>query len=237
MAFWIAFRSTSSPNGLVLWHAFANHAWPAFYFVDGEGRIRHRHFGEGMYERSEQTIQQLLVEAGARGITRELVSPDARGAEAAADWASLRSPENYLGYARTQNFASLGGTVPDRPRRYVIPARLTLNHWGLSGDWTVGKEAVVLHQAKGRIASRFHARDLHLVMGPAARGASVPFRVLIDGRPPGTARGTDVDERGHGTLTQQRMYQLIRQPKPIGDRRFEIEFVEPGAEAFAFTFG
>ena len=220
-----------------LWQAFANQYWPALYLVDGQGRIRHHQFGEGEYERSERAIQQLLVEAGARGITRELVSPDAHGAEAAADWASLKSAENYLGYGRTENFASPGGVMPDKPRAYAIPARLTLNQWGLSGDWTMQKEAVVLNQAKGRIANRFHARDLHLVMGPAARGRSLPFRVLIDGRPPGTAHGTDVDERGQGTLTMKRMYQLIRQPKPIGDRHFEIEFLEPGAEAFAFTFG
>jgi hypothetical protein len=212
-------------NDYALWQAFANRYWPTLYLVDVQGRIRHHHFGEGEYERSEQTIQQLLLEA------------DARGAEAAADWASLKSPENYLGYARTQNFASLGGAVPDKRRAYVIPARLELNHWGLSGDWTAQKEAVVLNQAKGRIAYRFHARDLHLVMGPAARGLSLPFRVLIDGRPPGAAHGTDVDERGHGTLTTQRMHQLIRQPKPIGDRQFDIEFPESGAEAFAFTFG
>ena len=220
-----------------VWQAFDNHYWPALYFVDAQGRIRHHHFGEGEYERSEQIIQQLLMDAGVQGITRELVSPEAHGAEAAADWASLKSPENYLGYARTRNFASPGGVVREKRRPYVIPARLSLNHWGLSGDWTVQKEAVLLNEPKGRIACRFHARDLHLVMGPAARGASVPFRVLVDGRPPGAARGTDVDERGHGTLAQQRMYQLIRQPKPIGDRQFEIEFLESGAAAFAFTFG
>jgi thiol-disulfide isomerase/thioredoxin len=224
-------------NDYAIWQAFANQYWPALYFVDVQGRIRHHHFGEGEYERSEQTIQQLLLEAGVRGTTRDLVSPDARGAEAAADWANLKSPENYLGYARTRNFASLGGAVPAKSRAYAIPALLEVNHWGLSGDWTVQREAVVLNQAKGRIAYRFHARDLHLVMGPAARGLSLPFRVLLEGRPPGAAHGTDVDERGHGTLTQQRMYQLIRQPKPIGDRQFEIEFLEPGAEAFAFTFG
>ena len=224
-------------NDYALWQAFANQYWPALYFVDGQGRIRHRHFGEGEYERSEQAIQQLLLEGGVGGITRELVSPDARGAEAAADWASLKSPENYLGYARTENFVSPGGAVRDERRAYVIPARLQLNHWGLSGEWTVQKEAVVLNQAKGRIAYRFHARDVHLVMGPAARGLSLPFRVLLDGRPPGAAHGTDVDERGHGTLTTQRMYQLLRQPKPIGDRQFEIEFQESGVEACAFTFG
>ena len=220
-----------------LWQAFANQYWPALYFVDVQGRIRHHHFGEGDYERSEQIIQQLLLETGVRGLPRELVSPDARGAEAAADWANLKSPENYLGAARTQNFASLHGPVPDGRRADVIPARLALNHWALSGEWTVQKEAAVLHQAKGRIAYRFHARDLHLVMGPAARGRSLPFRVLIDGRPPGAAHGTDVDEHGHGTLTMPRMYQLIRQPKPIRARQFEIEFLDSGAEAFAFTFG
>jgi hypothetical protein len=224
-------------NDYALWQAFANQYWPALYVVDGQGRIRHHHVGEGEYERSEQTIQQLLLEAGARGTPRDLVSPDARGTEAAADWASLKSPENYLGYGRTERFAALGGAAPDTRRAYVIPARLALNHWGLVGDWTVQKEAVVLHQAKGRIAYRFHARDLHLVMGPGTRGRSLPFRVLIDGRPPGAAHGADVDERGQGALTMPRMYQLIRQPKPIGDRHFEIEFLEPGAEAFAFTFG
>ena len=220
-----------------VWQAFANNAWPALYFIDAQGRIRHHHLGEGAYDRSEQTIQQLLQEAGVQGIARDLVSPDARGAEVAADWASLRSPENYLGYARTQNFASAGGAVRDMRRTYAVPTRLALNHWGLAGDWTMQKEAVALNQPNGRIAYRFHARDLHLVMGPAARGRSVPFRVFLDGRPPGAAHGTDVDERGQGTLTMQRMYQLVRQPKPIGDRQFDIEFLEPGAEAFAFTFG
>ena len=224
-------------NDYALWQAFANQYWPASYFVDVQGRIRHHRFGEGEYERSEQTIQQLLVESGVRGVGRELVSPDARGAEAAADWASLKSPENYLGYARTRNFASPGGAARDGRRAYVMPSRLSLNHWALSGDWTVEKEAVVLNQANGRIACRFHARDVHLVMGPPARGKSLPFRVLIDGRAPGAARGADVDERGHGAATMQRMYQLIRQPSPIGERHFEIEFVESGAQAFAFTFG
>ena len=221
----------------VIWQAFANQYWPASYFVDGRGRIRHHHFGEGEYERLERTIQQLLLEAGIPGVPRDVVSPDAKGVEAAADWASLRSPENYLGHARTQNFASPGGASPDRPRVYALPARLAINHWGLSGDWTMGKEAAVLNQPKGRIACRFQARDLHLVMGPAARGRSSAFRVLIDGRPPGAARGGDVNERGEGTLAAPRMYQLIRQPKPIGDRQFEIEFLEPGAAVFAFTFG
>jgi hypothetical protein len=179
----------------------------------------------------------LLAEAGRDGIGRELVSVDARGVEAAADWGSLRSPEIYLGYERTENFASPGGAASDKRRTYAVPARLRLNHWALSGDWTMNREAAVLNNASGQIAHRFHARDLHLVMGPAARGTSVRFRVLIDGKPPGAAHGIDVDEQGNGTVTEQRMYQLIRQPKPIADRRFEIEFLDAAVEAFAFTFG
>ena len=224
-------------NDYALWRAFDNHYWPALYLVDVQGRIRHHRFGEGEYARSEQAIRQLLVEAGVREVSRELVSPEARGVEVQADWASLKSPENYLGYGRTQNFASPGGPARDRRRAYTIPSRLARNHWALAGDWTVQKEAIVLNQAQGRIACRFHARDLHLVMGPAARGVSVPFRVLIDGGAPGAARGIDVDERGHGTATMQRMYQLVRQPSRVGERHFEIEFLESGAEAFAFTFG
>jgi thiol-disulfide isomerase/thioredoxin len=224
-------------NDYAIWRALKNEYWPALYFVDSQGRIRHHQFGEGEYEQSERIIQQLLSEAGVGGIGHELVSVDARGAEAAADWGSLKSPENYVGYERTENFASPGGAVLDKRRVYVAPARLRLNHWALSGDWTVKKQATVLNKANGRIAYRFHARDLHLVMGPAARGTSVRFRVLIDGKPPGAAHGIDVDDQGNGTVTEQRLYQLIRQPKPIADRQFEIEFLDSGVEAFAFTFG
>jgi len=224
-------------NDYAIWRAFKNEYWPALYFVDAQGRIRHHHFGEGEYEQSEMIIQRLLAEAGVGGIGQELVSADGRGAEAAADWDSLKSPENYVGQERTQNFASPGGSVLGKRRAYAVPARLRLNHWALSGDWTMEKQATVLHKANGRIAYRFHARDLHLVMGPAARGTSVRFRVLIDGRPPGAAHGVDVDDQGNGTVTDQRLYQLIRQPKPIADRQFEIEFLDPGVEAFAFTFG
>jgi thiol-disulfide isomerase/thioredoxin len=224
-------------NEYSIWRALNNKYWPALYFVDAQGRIRHHHFGEGEYEQSERVIQQLLAEAGSDAISRELISVDARGVEAAADWGSLRSPENYVGYERTENFASPGGAALDKRRTYAVPARLRLNHWALSGDWTVGKQAIALNNASGRIAYRFHARDLHLVMGPAARGTSVRFRVLIDGKSPGAAHGIDVDEQGNGTVTEQRMYQLIRQPKPIADRQFEIEFLNPGVEAFAFTFG
>ncbi len=220
-----------------IWRAFDNQYWPALYFVDAQGRIRHHQFGEGEYEQSEKIIQQLLAEAGSSGIGHELVSVDARGVEAAADWGSLKSPENYVGYERTENFASPGGAVLDKPRVYAAPARLRLNHWALSGDWTVEKQATVLNKANGRIAYRFHARDLHLVMGPAARGTSVRFRVLIDGQPPGAAHGIDVDDQGNGTVAEPRLYQLIRQPKPVADRQFEIEFLDSGVEAFAFTFG
>jgi hypothetical protein len=149
----------------------------------------------------------------------------------------MKSGENYLGYGRTEHFVSPGGTTPDKPRTYELPARLRLNQWALSGDWTVTNQAAALNKPNGRIAYRFHARDLHLVMGPAAPGTSVRFRVLIDGQPPGAAHGMDVDAQGNGTVTGQRLYQLIRQSAPIADRQFEIEFLDPGAEAFAFTFG
>jgi len=182
-------------------------------------------------------IQALLREAGATGVSREPVKVDARGHDAAADWANLRSPENYLGFERTENFVSPGGPMRDKPRTYDAPGRLRLNEWALSGDWTVRKDAAALNKAGGRIVYRFHARDLHLVMGPAASGLLVKFRVLIDGQPPGAAHGVDVDEQGYGTVTEQRMYTLIRQPGTIADRQFEIEFLAPGVEAFAFTFG
>src|SRR6266571_887112 len=224
-------------NDYAVWDAFDNHYWPALYLVDAQGRIRYHHFGEGAYEQSEMMIQHVLAEAGIGGFAHELVSVDASGAEAAADWDSLRSAENYVGYERTENFASPGGAVLDEPRIYAFPTRLRLNEWALAGDWTVEREATVLNKANGRIAYRFHARDLHLVMGPAARGAPVRFRVLIDGQAPGAAHGSDVDEQGNGTVTQQRLYQLIRQSKPIADRQFEIEFLDPDVEAFAFTFG
>jgi thiol-disulfide isomerase/thioredoxin len=224
-------------NDFAIWSAFNNAYWPALYLVDARGRVRYRHFGEGDYEKSERMIQKLLEEAGNGGIGRELVDVDARGPEAPADWGNLRSPENYLGYNRTQNFASPGGMIPDTRRTYAAPASRGLNWWGLVGDWTAGSAAVRLNTANGRIVYRFHARDLHLVMGPAKRGTSVRFRVLIDGRAPGAAHGVDVDEEGIGTVDEQRMYQLIRQPKPIVDRLFEIEFLDPGIEAFSFTFG
>jgi thiol-disulfide isomerase/thioredoxin len=224
-------------NDYAVWRAFENHYWPALYLADAQGRVRHHHFGEGDYERSERIIQRLLAEAGAGGVGQELVSVEGRGAEAAADWDSLKSPENYVGYGRTENFASPGGAIRDKSRVYAAPARLGLNQWALAGDWTVGKQAVVLNNAGGRIACRFHARDLHLVMGPSARGTSVRFRVALDGQPAGAAHGVDVDEQGNGTVSEQRLYQLIRQPKPVAERQFEIEFLDSGVEALAFTFG
>ena len=224
-------------NDFAIWRAFDNHYWPALYLIDANGRIRHHQFGEGGYEQSERAIQKLLAEAGVGGIGHDLVSVDARGLEVAADWSDLKSPENYLGYEFNENFASPGGAVLDKSRLYAVPERLKLNHWALLGDWTVRERVVVLNKASGRIAYRFHARDLNLVMGPAARGTSVRFRVLIDGKPPGAAHGGDVDEQGNGTVSEQRTYQLIRQPKPIADRQFEIEFLDAGVEAFDFTFG
>ena len=226
-------------NDHAIWRAFENEYWPALYFVDAQGQVRGHHFGEGEYERSEKMIQRLLVESGVVGVDTDLVSVDGRGVEAAADWGSLKSPESYLGYERTVDFASPGdAALFDKRHSYSAPARLSLNHWALSGDWTVGRNAVASGEDGGRIVYRFHARDLHLVMGPAMRrGAAVRFRLTLDGRPPGAAHGLDVDDRGHGTVTDQRLYQLIRQPKPIADRQLEIEFLDPGVEAFAFTFG
>jgi thiol-disulfide isomerase/thioredoxin len=224
-------------NDYAVWRAFDNHYWPALYIADPQGRIRYHHFGEGAYAESERVIRQLLAEAGRDGVGHDLVAVDARGAEAPADWGSLKSSETYVGYDRTENFASRGGAIPDRQRLYAAPERLSLNHWALAGEWTMGKQAVVLNQADGRIVYRFHARDLHLVMGPAAGGRPVRFRVRIDGQPPGPAHGIDVDDQGNGAVTEPRLYQLIRQPGTIADREFEIEFLDPGVEVLAFTFG
>jgi thiol-disulfide isomerase/thioredoxin len=223
-------------NDFAIWNALDNKYWPALYVVDAQGRIRHRQFGEGGYEQSERVIQQLLIEAGNSGVDRDLVTIDARGLEAPAAWGDLKSPENYVGYGRTENFSSPGGVLRDRSRVYAVPARMPLNHWALAGDWTMTERAAALNKANGRIAYRFHSRDLHLVMG-ASGGGTVRFRVLVDGKPPGSAHGTDVDAQGVGTAGEKRLYQLIRQPAPIAERTFEIEFLDPGVEAYAFTFG
>jgi thiol-disulfide isomerase/thioredoxin len=224
-------------NDYAVWDAFGNRYWPALYFVDIQGRVRHHRFGEGDYEQSEATMQRLLTEAGIGGIGHDLVPVDAGGVEAAADWDSLWSPENYLGYERTENFASSNGAVLDTPHGYAVPARLALNEWALAGNWTVGRQAIVLNQAEGRILYRFHARDLHLVVGPAGPGTPARFRVLLDDQPPGAAHGADIDDQGNGTVTQPRLHQLIRQSGPISDRTFEVSFLDAGVQAYAFTFG
>jgi thiol-disulfide isomerase/thioredoxin len=219
-------------NDFGVWRAFENHYWPAIYVADPEGRIRHHHFGEVEYEQSERIIRQLLGIDG-----DDLVALDADGVEAAADWRSLKSPETYVGYDRGERFASPGGVVADERRAYATPAKLRLNDWSLSGDWTVGRESAVLNEANGQIVYRFHARDLHLVMGPAMRGASVRFHVLIDGQPPGAAHGLDVDDAGNGTVTEERLYQLVRQPGRVAERTFELTLLDPGVRAYVFTFG
>ncbi|MBC7842060.1 MAG: redoxin family protein [Gemmatimonadaceae bacterium] len=220
-----------------IWRAFSNQYWPALYIADAQGRVRHHQFGEGGYERSEAIIQQLLAESGATSVARTPVSVTGRGVEAAADWANLKSPESYLGYDRASSFAPSGELTIDERRRYIVPVQSTLNRWSLSGEWTARRDAVVLNAPSGRIVYRFHARDVHLVMGPAIPGRTVRFRVRIDGHPPGEARGSDVDANGDGLVGAPRMYQLIRQTTPIAERRFEIEFLDRSVEAFAFTFG
>ena len=220
-----------------VWRAFDNQYWPAIYLVDAQGRIRHHHFGEGGYERTERVIQQLLAEAGSGAGDGKLVAVDARGAEIAADWEHLKSPETYIGLARTERFASRGAAAAGKPAVHAFPERFRLNDWALSGDWTRQREFAALNAAGGRIAYRFHARDLHLVMGPTTRGTAVRFRLLIDGQAPRGDHGIDVDEQGMGRVSEQRLYQLVRQKGPIADRQFEIEFLDPGVAAFVFTFG
>lgn len=224
-------------NDHAIWRAFRNQYWPALYFIDAQGRVRHHHFGEGGYEQSEMVIQRLLVEAGASDLADDMVSVDPRGLEVAADWRTLKSPEAYLGFQRGQGFASPGGALLNNSRMYELPRHFRLNEWALSGDWTITNPYTVLNKPNGRIVYRFHARDVNLVMGPAALKTAVQFRVLIDGRPPAGAHGSDVDEQGNGKVTQQRLYQLIRQSAEIADRQFEIEFLDPGVQVFSFTFG
>lgn len=226
-------------NDFAIWRAFDNSYWPALYLLDGDSRIQFRHFGEGNYDRTESAIQKLLREANSahRAIATELVPVEGSGVEASADWSNLKSPEAYLGYGRAERFASPGGAITDEAHFYAAPERLRLNRWALSGEWTVKRGSIVLNRRNGMIRFSFHARDLHLVMGPSVRGAAIKFRVTLNGEPPGAAAGGDIDAAGSGTLNQQRMYQLIRQPRPIQDREFAIEFLADGAEAFSFTFG
>jgi thiol-disulfide isomerase/thioredoxin len=220
-----------------IWRAFRNQYWPAFYFVDAQGRIRHQQFGEGQYEQAEKVLQALLAEAGAKDIGPELASVTGQGAEAAPDWANLRSPETYLGSEQAQNFSSPGGAVAGRSRIYTAPARLARNDWSLAGDWTIEKGFAALNKAEGRVAYRFHARDVHLVMGAADPDRPVRFRIRIDGAWSGADRGADVDAEGMGSVREPRMYQLARQSGSIADRTFEIEFLESGVRAYCFTFG
>jgi len=220
-----------------VWRAFGNRYWPAVYIADAEGRIRHHQFGEGGYADCERGIQQLLREAGVEGVADDLVSLTPDGFEAQADWTSLRSPETYLGYEQARNFASRDGSHAGVEKTYAEPEMLMLNQWALSGDWTIESRASVLTGPEGRIAFRFHARDVHLVMGPPTPGTPVPFRVLVDGRPPGDDHGLDVDDEGNGTLSRQRLHQLIRQRGSIRDRTVEVGFLAAGAEAYVFTFG
>ena len=211
-------------NEYAIWNGFSNQYWPALYLLDANGVIRFTHFGEGAYDESERMIQQMLDAAGARGFSRDMVKVDAQGLEVSAEWNDVQSGETYLGADQTEHFVRNA-------------ARLSLNEWSLGGDWKIGNKAVVLNKPNGKILYRFHARDVNLVMGPAGRGAVTRYVVRLDGQPPGTAHGTDVDAQGQGVVADQRTYQLIRQPRPIVDRQFEIEFLDSGVEAFCFTFG
>jgi thiol-disulfide isomerase/thioredoxin len=217
-------------NDYEVWTAFANHYWPALYFADREGVIRDHHFGEGRYEKLERAIQQLL------GIEREPVFVEGQGVEVAADWDNLRTPETYLGYSPSGQFGSPPGAMLDHSRVYTLSEDLGLGHWGLAGEWTIRPEYVVLDQADGSIAFRFHARDAHLVLSRGAR-EPIPFRVRLDGEAPGRSHGVDIDEDGNGVLRNDRMYQLVRQHDAVRDRTLEITFLQPGARAHSFTFG
>lgn len=224
-------------NDYALWRAFSNQYWPAHYFVDAMGNIRHTHFGEGEYDASERVIQQLLVEAGHADAAGGLVTAVGEGAALPADELNVLSPETYVGHARAENFASAGGQLPGVAHAYSAPERLRLNEWALDGTWTVNDEDAVLERAPGRIVFHFQARDLHLVLGPGPDGKPVRFRVKLDGAPLGSNHGVDVDAAGEGTVTEHRLYQLVRQSGEVRDRTFEIEFLDPGVMAYAFTFG
>jgi cytochrome c biogenesis protein CcdA/thiol-disulfide isomerase/thioredoxin len=227
-------------NNYAIWRSLNNQYWPAHYFVDAQGQIRYHHFGEGDYAESEKVIQQLLAEAGHANATKValgIAGTSAQGVQAAADNADLQSPETYIGYQRAENFASPGGAAQDKVHTYTAPSQPGVNEWGLAGAWNVGAEHANLAAANGRIVYRFHARDLHLVLGPGADGKPVRFRVSVDGAAPGAAHGADTGADGSGTVTEQRLYQLVRQPGDVADHTFSIEFLDPGVQAYAFTFG
>jgi thiol-disulfide isomerase/thioredoxin len=219
-----------------IWQAFNNDYWPADYFVDAKGRIRYRHFGEGDYEQSERVIQELLKESGAKGLGAFTVDVSTEGIEAPPS-ADVRSPETYAGYARAEHFSSTERMARDSRKAYSAPARLSLNQWGLIGTWNVGRESAVLEGSPGKIVFRFHSRDLHMVLGPGKAGQPVRFRVKLDGSAPDIQQGIDSAPDGTGEIREPRLYQLIRQKGPIVDRTFEIEFLDPGVQAFSFTFG
>lgn len=223
-------------NDYAVWEAFSNHYWPALYLIDADGRIRHHQFGEGEYERTEMVLQRMLADANGGEPAHGIVTVDPRPPEIAADWSHLRSAETYLGYGRGRGFASPGGIAPNEARTYAQPYS-ELNEWALAGDWTIGPEAAMLDGSFGRIALRFHARDVHLVVSPATPEAPTRFNVLVDSAAPGASAGSDVDTKGAGKLVEPRMYQSIRHRPPIEDRLLEIEFPDGGAKAFAFTFG
>ena len=220
-----------------VWNEFANHYWPAIYLADAEGRLRYHRFGEGDYSRTEMVIQQLLVDAGSTDFERDLVSTRPHGLEVAADWETLGTPETYLGYDQSSGFSSEDPHLRDRAHLYPGGRRLAVNFWDLIGTWTHAPHAAVLNETGGRIAFEFQARDVNLVMGPAAAGASIPFRVYLDGEPVADAAGTDVDADGRGTVRDQKTYQLVRRPGPIDTALVEVEFLEAGVEAYCFTFG
>ncbi|OKO86414.1 cytochrome C biogenesis protein [Bradyrhizobium sp. NAS80.1] len=223
-------------NDYKIWRSFENQYWPAHYFIDANGKVRHHHFGEGEYAESERVIQTLLSEAGNKNVPSDIVAVKATGAEAASDSAEVQSHETYVGYDRSENFVSPGGVVKDEGHVYAA-GEPQLNDWSLTGNWTVGPERAQLNEPGGSIIYRFHARDLHLVLGPASEGASIRFRITIDGKPPGAAHGLDADADGNGVVTTQRLYQLVRNPDAVTDHTFEIRFLDPGVQAYAFTFG
>lgn len=222
---------------LAVWRAFGNQGWPGFYFIDATGHVRDYRLGEGHYAESERLIQQLLTEAKVASISKTISAVDGKGAQAAPDWTDLGSPETYIGYGQSRNFSSPERIGKDMPRQYRAPATMPRNHWSLGGTWNVGRESAELRSPSGMIGYRFHARDLHLVLGAAPDERPVRFRVTIDGAAPGANHGTDTDEQGWGIVREDRLYQLVRQARSVTDRNFEITFFAPGVRAYAFTFG
>lgn len=220
-----------------IWNAFHNQYWPAEYYIDAKGKVRYEHFGEGDYDQSEKWIQKLLKEANANPMPPSAANVQGQGVEAAADMRDIRSPETYIGYARAANFSSPGGFKRDAGKTYAEPKNLSLNDWGLAGDWTVHEQVAILNSAGGKIVFRFHARDLHLVLGPGADGKPARFRVTVDGQAPGENHGVDTDAQGNGVVTAFRLYQMVRQKGAIKDHIFTIEFEKPGVQAYSFTFG